>query len=172
MAPASNGVVHGTFIWFRPFVQAPLSLSTYCFTTRKDDAAMKKILVAYDGDEPAQRALERGADLAQAFGADLAVISVTPWRRGRVPIDPWDDAEVHAAALSSAAEWLSDRGLAAELLSPAGDPAQTIEDVAKAGDFDTIVVGSRGLGPVGRFMQGSVSEHVATNAKASVVIAR
>jgi nucleotide-binding universal stress UspA family protein len=133
---------------------------------------MQKILVAYDGDEPAHRALERGAELARAFGAELAVISVTPRRKGRVPIDPWDDAEVHAKALKAAAEWLSHRGLAAELLSPAGDPAQTIEDVARAGAFDTIVVGSRGLGPVARLMQGSVSEHVATNAKASVVIAR
>jgi nucleotide-binding universal stress UspA family protein len=50
--------------------------------------------------------------------------------------------------------------------------AQTIEDAAKAGALDTIVVGSRGLGAVSRYMQGSVSEHVATNAKASVVIAR
>jgi nucleotide-binding universal stress UspA family protein len=133
---------------------------------------MQKILVAYDGDEPAHRALERGAALARAFGAELAVISVTPWSNGRVPIAPWDGAERHAKALAAAAEWLSDQGLAAELLSPAGDPARTIEDVAQAGAFDTIVVGSRGLGPVSRFMQGSVSEHVATNAKASVVIAR
>jgi nucleotide-binding universal stress UspA family protein len=47
-----------------------------------------------------------------------------------------------------------------------------IERVAEAHDFDTIIVGSRGLGPVGRFMQRSVSEHLATNAKATVVIAR
>jgi nucleotide-binding universal stress UspA family protein len=133
---------------------------------------MQKILVAYDGDEPAQLALERGAELARAFGAELAVISVTPWRSGRVPVDPWDDAELHAKALKTAAEWLGRRGLAAELLSPAGDPAQTIEEVAQAGAFDTIVVGSRGLGAVSRFMQGSVSEHLATNAKASVLIAR
>jgi nucleotide-binding universal stress UspA family protein len=133
---------------------------------------MQRILVAYDGDEPAHRALERGAKLARAFGAELAVISVTPWRNGRIPIDPWDDAEFHAKALKTAATWLNHRGLTAELLSPAGDPAQTIEDVAKADAFDTIVLGSRGLGPVARFMQGSVSEHVATNAKASVVIAR
>ena len=133
---------------------------------------MKKILIAYDGDESARRALERGAELGRAFGADLAVISVTPWRGGRFPTDPWDDAEVHAKALRSAEEWLSQRGLSAELLSPAGDPGQTIETVAEAGGFDMIVVGSRGLGPVARIMQGSVSQHLATNAKATVVIAR
>jgi nucleotide-binding universal stress UspA family protein len=63
-------------------------------------------------------------------------------------------------------------GIEAELLEPAGDPAAAIERVAEAGGFDTIVVGSRGLGAVGRFLQGSVSEHVATHARATVVIAR
>ena len=133
---------------------------------------MKRILVAYDGDEPAHRALEPGAELAQAFGAELGVVSVTPWRRGRFLTDVWDDAEVHANALKSASEWLSKRGLSATLLSPAGDPDKTIATVAEAGDFDTIIVGTRGLGSVGRFMNGSVSEHLATNAKATVVIAR
>jgi nucleotide-binding universal stress UspA family protein len=133
---------------------------------------MKRILVAYDGDDPAHRALERGAELAQAFGAELGVLSVTPWRRSRFPTDVWDDAESHARALKSASDWLSQRGLSATLLSPAGDPAKMIETVAEAHDFDTIIVGSRGLGPVGRFMQRSVSEHLATNAKATVVIAR
>jgi nucleotide-binding universal stress UspA family protein len=133
---------------------------------------MERILIAYDGEEPAHRALERGAELARAFGSALAVISVTPWRGGRFPTDPWDDAETHATALKSAGDWLSQRGLFAELLSPAGDPGETIRTVAEAGDFDTIIVGTRGLGPVGRFMQGSVSEHLATNAKATVVIAR
>jgi nucleotide-binding universal stress UspA family protein len=133
---------------------------------------MERILIAYDGEEPAQRALERGAELAQALGSDLAVISVTPWRGGRFPSDPWDDAEARAEALKSAGDWLSQRGLSAELLSPAGDPGPTIETVAEAGAFDTIVVGTRGLGSLGRFMQGSVSEHLATNAKATVVIAR
>jgi nucleotide-binding universal stress UspA family protein len=133
---------------------------------------MKRILVAYDGDEPAHRALERGAELAEAFGAELGVVSVTPWRDGRLPGHVWDDAEVHANALKSASDWLSRNGLSATLLSPAGDPGKTIETVAEAGDFDTIVVGTRGVGSIGRFMQGSVSEHLATNSKATVVIAR
>jgi nucleotide-binding universal stress UspA family protein len=133
---------------------------------------MKKILVAFDGDEPAHLALERGAELAQAFGAELGVVSVTPWRRGRLAMDVWADTEDQGRALQAAGDWLRQRGISATLLSPGGDPADMIERVAEAHDFDTIVVGTRDLGPVGRLMDRSVSEHVATNAKATVVIVR
>jgi nucleotide-binding universal stress UspA family protein len=40
------------------------------------------------------------------------------------------------------------------------------------GRFDTIVVGSRGLGAAERFLRGSVSERLATHSKATVVVAR
>ena len=133
---------------------------------------MNKILVAYDGSEPAHRALERGAELAEAFGAELGVVSVTPWRAGTVPMDVSADVEAHAKVLKSASDWLSQRGLSATLLSPIGNPGRTIEEVAEDGNFDTIIVGTRGLGAIGRFIEGSVSEHLATNAKATVVIAR
>ena len=133
---------------------------------------MNKILVAYDGEEPAQRALELAADLAQAFDAELGVVSVTPWRGVPFPDDPWNGAEGHARALRKASEWLEGRGLSARTYSENGDPGPTVESLAAREGFDTIVVGSRSLGPVGRFMQGSVSEHVATTAKATVVVAR
>ena len=64
------------------------------------------------------------------------------------------------------------KGIEAELLEPAGDPAASIERIAEDGGFDTVVIGSRGLNLMSRVLQGSVSEHVATHAKATVVIAR
>jgi len=67
---------------------------------------------------------------------------------------------------------LADRGLEADLLEPLGDPATTIERIAKDGDFDTVVIGSRGLGTLSRFLQGSVSSHVATHASAAVLVTR
>jgi hypothetical protein len=36
---------------------------------------MKKVVVAYDGERPANRPLERGAELAQGFGAELGVVA-------------------------------------------------------------------------------------------------
>jgi nucleotide-binding universal stress UspA family protein len=83
-----------------------------------------------------------------------------------------DDVEVHDAQLHEADRALRALGIEASLMEPAGDPAATIERVAAMGGFDVIVVGARGLGTIGRFLQGSVSEHVATHAEATVVIAR
>ncbi len=133
---------------------------------------MKKILVAYDGGEPARRALDLAADLARAFDASVSVVSVVPVHPGRFPVDPWDDTSVHAQELLEARKTLREKGIEAELIEPAGEPARTIERIAEEGAFDIIVVGSRGLSGVGRVLQGSVSEHVATHARTTVVVAR
>jgi nucleotide-binding universal stress UspA family protein len=133
---------------------------------------MKKILVAYDGGQPAHRALDLAAELAQKFDAKVGVVSVIPVHPGRAPIDPWDDRPVHTAELAEAKTILAERGIEAVFYEPAGDPAKTIEQIAEEGGYDMVVVGSRGLGAVSRVFQGSVSEHVATHAAATVVVAR
>jgi nucleotide-binding universal stress UspA family protein len=133
---------------------------------------MKKILLAYDGGDPARRALDLAADLAHRYDAVVSVVSVTPVHPGRAPVDPWDDRPVHLGELQEAQQLLRLQGIEPELLSPAGDPARTIERIAADGGFDTVVIGSRGLGAVSRALQGSVSEHVATHTEASVIVAR
>ena len=133
---------------------------------------MNRILLAYDGGEPARRALDQTVELAKRFEATVGVISVVPMRPGRAPMDPWDDRTVHAEELLEARKLLREAGIEAELLEPGGDPAKTIERMADERGYDTIVIGTRGLGALGRVLQGSVSEHVATNAHVTVVVAR
>ena len=133
---------------------------------------MQNILVAYDGTDPAKRALDTAADLSEKFGASIGVISVIPVHGGRVPVDPWDDNEVHARELIEARDILRLRGAEPKLYEPAGDPAASIERIAEAGGYDTVVVGSRKLGALARTLQGSVSEHVATHVRSTVVIAQ
>jgi len=133
---------------------------------------MNKILLAYDGGEPAKRALEQTIELAKRFSADVGVISVVPVHPGRTPIDPWDDRTVHAEELLEARRLLREVGIEAELLEPGGDPAKTIERVADERGYDTIVIGTRGLSSLAKMLQGSVSDHVATHAHATVVVAR
>jgi nucleotide-binding universal stress UspA family protein len=133
---------------------------------------MKRILLAYDGGEPAKRALETAATLAKKFDGVVSVVSVVPFRTGRMPVDPWDDHDTHEHELQEARSLLALQGIHAELIEPIGVPAQTIERIARDGHYDTVVVGSRGLGAMSRFLQGSVSGHVATHADATVVVVR
>ena len=133
---------------------------------------MRNILVAFDGSEPAHRALDIGIDLVKQNGGSLGIVSVIPMHPGRVPIDPWDGKPEHDRQLADARRLAAEQGVVAEILEPAGDPAAAIERVAEMGHFDTIVVGTRGLGWLSRMFQGSVSEHVATHAAATVIVAR
>jgi nucleotide-binding universal stress UspA family protein len=133
---------------------------------------MQRILVAFDGGEPAHRALDAAIELARLYDATLSVVSVVPVHPALAPFDPWDDRTVHEEQLKEARTFLAERGVEAEIIEPMGDPARTIERVAESGEYDTIVVGSRGLSAAERFFQGSVSEHVATHAKATVIVVR
>ncbi len=133
---------------------------------------MDKILLAYDGGEPARRALDKAVELAKFSGAEVGVVSVVPVHPGRAPIDPWDDRTVHAEELLEARTLLREAGIEATLIEPGGDPAKEIERIADERGYDTIVIGSRGLSTVARALQGSVSEHVAAHAHATVVVAR
>ena len=133
---------------------------------------MKNILVAYDGGEPSRRALETGIELVKQFGGSLGIVSVIPVHPGRMGADPWDDKPVHDRQLDDARHLAASRGVVAEILEPAGEPADAIERVAETGHYDTIVVGSRGQGWLSRALQGSVSSHVVTHSSATVIVAR
>jgi len=132
---------------------------------------MKKILLAYDGGEPARRALETAGALARAFHASLSVVSVVAEGPDRALIDPLDDASVHARDLQEAKRLLAEMGIEVELLEPSGDPARRIEQIATEGDFDTIVLGSGDGLPIDRALHGRVSRHVVAHAVATVVVA-
>jgi nucleotide-binding universal stress UspA family protein len=133
---------------------------------------MKRILLAYDGGDPARRALDTAIDLAKKYDAKVDVVSVVPFHPGRAPVDPWDDHVTHADELRDAKAILEEHGLHPELLEPVGDPATAIERIANDGGYDTVVIGSRGLGALARFLQGSVSTHVAGHVHTTVVVAR
>ena len=133
---------------------------------------MKKILVAYDGQEAGQRALEMAARLARAFDGRVDVVSVVPEGFAHGGERHQEPAIEHARELVEARGILRRRGIEAGLIEPAGDPAQTIERLASERGYDTIVVGGNRPGRNGHSWIDSVTAHVAANAKADVVVAR
>jgi nucleotide-binding universal stress UspA family protein len=135
---------------------------------------IKTIVVGFDDTKPARRALERAADLAEAFGAKLVVTSVAPILvgigRSAGPLDPVDPPSAHREQLKDARELLQARGLEAEYVPATGEPADTIVELAADVDADLIVVGTREPGILERLLGQSVSERVAHEAHRDVLI--
>jgi nucleotide-binding universal stress UspA family protein len=135
---------------------------------------LKTIVVGFDDTEPARHALERAADLAEAFGAKLVVTSVAPILvgagRSAGPTDPVDSPEEHREQLKDARELLEARSITAEFVPAVGEPADTIAELADDRDADLIVVGTRDPGVLERLLGQSVSERVVHHAHRDVLI--
>src|SRR5436309_15048893 len=135
---------------------------------------LKTIVVGFDDTKPARRALERAADLAEAFGAKLVVTSVAPIlvgiTRNAGPLHPVDSREEHREQLQDARELLEARNLKGDYVPAVGEPADTIAELADDLDADLIVVGTREPGVLERLLGQSVSERVAHHAHRDVLI--
>jgi nucleotide-binding universal stress UspA family protein len=133
---------------------------------------MKTIVVGYDETEPAERALERAADLAQAFGSKLVVASVAPRLTGGSrlgAVDPADPPVAHQEELEHARAYLGERGLEGEYELLLGDPADSIVEIADKHGADLIVVGTRHVGLVESILGLSVSGAVKRKAHCDVL---
>jgi nucleotide-binding universal stress UspA family protein len=135
---------------------------------------LKTIVVGYDDGEPARRALDRAADIAERFGASLVVTSVTPILHDAIrsggPTDPGDSFEHHKDELKAARDHLSGRNVEARYQPAVGEPADTIVELADSENADLIVVGTREPGIVERLLGQSVSDSVARHAHRDVLI--
>ena len=135
---------------------------------------MNTIVLGYDDTAPAKRALDRTAELAKAFQANVVVVSVapvlSPAAHGIGAIDPADQPERHEQELAHAKALLSEYGIEAEYQVALGDPPGMILDVAEARDADMIVVGSREVGLIKRLLGQSVSGAVQRKAHRDVLI--
>lgn len=135
---------------------------------------MKKIVLGYDDSESAQHALERTAQLAQAFDSEVIVTSVAPVEMsvGRTagPVDPTEPLSKHKEELARAREYLESRGIQAAYQPAVGEPADAIVDVAQDGGADLIVVGTREPNLYQRLLGQSVSDSVAHKARIDVLI--
>ena len=132
-----------------------------------------KIVVGFDGSDPAKRALERVADRAGSGDGIVVVAAAESHARTGIEtgshLDP-SEIEQRRGDLAEAKRFFSERGIEAELIEAQGDPGAVIVEAAK--DADLIVVGSRGLNPVQRILLGSVSSKVVHRAACDVLVVR
>ncbi len=134
---------------------------------------MPRILIAYDGSEVSQRALDRVVRFMKE--AEVALVTVArpiyadPRYTGYA--DPRDEQE-QREVLFAARDLLAQGGIAATGYAPIGDPAEEIIASAKAFEAELIVIGARSLGTVRRLVLGSVSTKVMHESDCDVLVVK
>ena len=138
----------------------------------KKKTLLEKILVAADGSKHADRALEYAVQLAKKYRVNLALLHVEDDNLIRIGGPQVLDCigTVGESILENASTKI--QGVAFAKFMKYGNPAETIIKMAKKGNVDLIVVGSRGLSSVKRFLLGSVSDDISMHSRSSVLIVR
>ena len=141
---------------------------------------MLKILVPVDGSEYSKKALLKAKEFAVALDGEITilnVINVVP------PYDYQNNAhkflelekmasEQSNALLEKARMHFVDTPIKVDVVHRRGDPANEIINFADDGNFDLVVMGSRGFGVFKRTLLGSVSDKVVHHTNTSVLIVK
>jgi nucleotide-binding universal stress UspA family protein len=131
-----------------------------------------KILLATDGSEDSRLAARAAADLSDKAGAELHVVHA--WQSVPHPVIDADYYEAGARKLlKEETEFVSGSGgRVSEAHLVMGAPVDVILDLGEEIGANLIVMGSRGHGPLGRLILGSVSEGVVHHASCAVLVLR
>jgi nucleotide-binding universal stress UspA family protein len=136
---------------------------------------VETILLATDLTGASAAATDQAIDLAVRLDVKLLVVTVIepakvagPGRRGsdRKPRD------VRAREAQAVVNRARAEGADARFLIWEGDPGDGIVAAADAEGADLIIVGTHGRSTVGRFLLGSVSDHVVHRAGCPVLVVR
>lgn len=145
-------------------------------------AKLDRILVAIDGSEAAHKAVEFLARCPFKEPVEVRIVTVWPSSRSEtwgIPIGTAGRSELKQVVEEKGQELLraitgecapESHHITTELLH--GDPAFAILDAAVRHQAQMIVIGSRGMKAIKRFLLGSVSEKVLVHAPCSVLIVR
>lgn len=137
---------------------------------------INRILVAYDGSDPAKKAYDSALDLAQKYQAEVWVLTVAR------PPDFAEDVETeailegsrkhHHRLLAQLKQQSADSKLHIHFEVAVGHPAEQIIRHAEQHGANLIVMGHRGKTLFERWRLGSISQRVLQYAHCPVLVVR
>jgi nucleotide-binding universal stress UspA family protein len=137
---------------------------------------ISKLLLGYDGSDPAKRAFDLALDLARHFGAELHILAVArpPEFGTEVETEAVIEQSRHhyAKVLQPLKTRLAGEAIQSLFEVAVGHPAEQIVLYAERHAIDHIVVGHRGHSMFERWLLGSVARQIIVHAHCSVTVAR
>ncbi|MGM8366608.1 universal stress protein [Virgibacillus sp. W0181] len=137
----------------------------------------KKILLAFDGSEHSLRATDEAAKIASLGEKSIVeIVLVADFSKAKSDIlhsQGKDELELsRRKKLLPAEEKLTAKNISFEINILHGEPGPTIVDYANKGDYDLLIIGSRGLNTLQEMVLGSVSHKVAKRVDCPVLIVK
>ena len=146
---------------------------------------MKKLLIAYDGSEASEKAIDTAIKCCSAED-EITILTIIPaslaestFTNMLLPtidlstvVQSGNFKEKAMENISEVAEKIENKVSKVDIVVEAGDPADEILMTAKRLDSDIIIIGYKGYGKEGRFLLGSVTDKVVRHASRSVLVVR
>lgn len=141
----------------------------------------RHILIATDGSEIADRAVEHGVSLAKSLGAKVTLVTVTgpppgmahPQVAAHIPEIMRQVAKVAEHHLATARAIAERLGMAADTVHVENEqPYEGIIETAHNRGADLVVIGSHGWGALKSLLLGSVTLKVLTHCTVPVLVHR
>lgn len=146
---------------------------------RGNSLLIKRILVPTDGSEGALEAAEYAAGLVRHFRANVTLLHVVQPLRVMLHVSGLEREQVQKELLEAGKAILTltqapfaRAGIPADTELREGSPGDLIAEVAEQGNYDLIVIGSRGSGMSDSWLLGSVAQRVARSAPCPVLVVR
>ncbi|MDA8228636.1 MAG: universal stress protein [Desulfitobacterium hafniense] len=138
---------------------------------------IRKILLGFDGSPSSYKAFVEVIDLAISLKAAITVLTVVQLPDFSPIFDEIDESlgqarkqfEIEFNKLKAKGK---EQSLEISCVLLTGNPAETMIRYAYEGNFDLIVVGTRGLGRLKQLLIGSVAQKVVTCANTPVLVIR
>lgn len=148
-----------------------------------------KLLLCVDGSKESEKALDKAVMIASGCKADQVTV-LNVFQKVTFPTfvegAQQYDAEImemysqmneelikeHEEILDRAVEVMLTHGIEVDRMLEDGHPAQIISRVAEDGDYDMVIMGSRGLSGLKKKLLGSVSNAVLQDTHTSVLVVK
>jgi nucleotide-binding universal stress UspA family protein len=132
----------------------------------------RRLLVGFEGSQPARDALALAAGLARIEGAELLLCACLDIDPLASPADAYQRAagEAESELRAAAREVLGERPFELRVLGGVS-AARALTELAETEDADVIVIGSTHRGRIGSVLPGSVGERLLHGAPCAVLVA-